>query len=79
MLYEKFDLEEAKRLLNHLEFRYTPKHGNWLDWAESEISMLHQQCLNRRIGGETLLQQEAVAWEDKRNAAKLVGIGVSGH
>ena len=79
VLYEAFDPEEARCLLDHLEFRYTPKHGSWLDMAESEISMRHQQCLNRRIGDETLLQQEAVVWEDTRNAAKLLGIGVTGH
>lgn len=79
VLYAAFDPGEARRLLDHLEFRYTPKHGSWLDMAESEISMLHQQCLNRRIGDETLLQQQAVAREDTRNAAKLLWIGVSGH
>ena len=29
-LYEAFPPAEARRLLNRLEFHYTPKHGSWL-------------------------------------------------
>jgi hypothetical protein len=69
-LYDVFEPQEAKRLLDHLEFHYTPKHASWLDMAEIEFSVLNKQCLNRRIGNETTLQQEVATWEDIRNVAK---------
>jgi hypothetical protein len=69
-LYEAFDPVEAKRLLDRLEFHYTPKHASWLNMAEIEIGVLNKQCLNRRIGDETILRQEVTSWENDRNAAK---------
>jgi hypothetical protein len=69
-LYEAFDPNQAKRLLDHLEFHYTPKHASWLNMAEIEIGLLSRQCLNRRIGEETSLARELAAWEDERNAAR---------
>jgi hypothetical protein len=38
--YEAFPPEEARRLVNRLEFHYTPKHGSWLNVAEIELSAL---------------------------------------
>src|SRR5579871_733426 len=35
-LYEAFEPQEAKRILNKLEIHYTPKHGSWLNIAEIE-------------------------------------------
>jgi hypothetical protein len=49
-LYEAFAPEEARRILDKLEFHYTPKHGSWLNLAESEISIMNSQCLDRRLG-----------------------------
>ena len=48
-LYEAFAPAEAKRILDRLEFHYTPKHGSWLNMAEIELSVLSRQCLDRRI------------------------------
>jgi hypothetical protein len=31
---------EARRLVERFEWRYTPKHGSWLNQAESEIGVL---------------------------------------
>jgi len=39
-LYKAFAPVEAKRLLDKLEFHYTPKHGSWLNMAEIELSVL---------------------------------------
>src|SRR5947209_1094926 len=36
-LYEAFPAAEALRLLNKVEFHYTPKHGSWVNMAETEI------------------------------------------
>jgi hypothetical protein len=48
-LYEAFEPTEAKRLADTLEIHYTPKHGSWLNMAETELSVLSRQCLDRRI------------------------------
>jgi hypothetical protein len=37
-LYEAFPAPEARRLTERFEWHYTPKHGSWLDMAESELS-----------------------------------------
>ena len=36
-LYEAFPAEEARRLVERFEWHYTPKHGSWLDMAESNL------------------------------------------
>ena len=48
-LYEAFPAAEARRLVERFEWRYTPKHGSWLNLAESELGVLSSQCLDRRI------------------------------
>lgn len=67
-LYEAFPPQEAKRVLDHLEFHYTPKHGSWLNMAEIELSVLGRQCLSRRIPNQRELSQEVAAWVKERNA-----------
>lgn len=69
-LYEVFEPAEAKRILNKLEFHYTPKHGSWLNMAEIEFSVLARQCLDRRIPDEETLIQEIHSWEEHRNQIK---------
>ena len=66
-LYEAFPPAEARRLLDRLEFHYTPKHASWLNMAEIEIGVLNRQCLNRRIDNEQMMEQEVAAWEARRN------------
>ena len=46
---------------------YTPKHGSWLDMAESELSVLSGQCLDRRIPNKLTLVEDVAAWEHSRN------------
>ena len=70
-LYETFAPEEARRLLDRLEFHYTPKHASWLNMAEIEIGVLSRQCLNRRIDTAQAMCQEIAAWEAKRTAAGI--------
>jgi DDE superfamily endonuclease len=69
-LYEAFAPTEARRLMKRVEIHYTPKHGSWLNMAETELSALTTQCLNRRIPALTTLRQEVAAWERRRNQAK---------
>ncbi len=67
-LYEAFPPEEARRLVERFEWHYTPKHGSWLNMAESELAVLSSQCLDRRIPTMAALQKEVAAWLGKRNA-----------
>jgi len=67
-LYEAFPPAEARRLIEKLEIHYTPKHGSWLDMAETELSILTKQCLDRRISDSATLVREIAAWEAPRNA-----------
>jgi len=66
-LYEAFPAAEARRLVERFEWHYTPKHGSWLDMAESELSVLSTQCLDRRIPDKQTLIDEVAAWQDSRN------------
>ena len=66
-LYEAFPAPEARRLVERFEWHYTPKHGSWLDMAESELSVLSGQCLDRRIPDKQTLVEEVAAWEVRRN------------
>ena len=66
-LYEAFPAPEARRLVERFEWHYTPKHGSWLDLAESELSVLSGQCLDRRIADKQTLVEEVAAWEATRN------------
>ena len=67
-LYEAFEPAEARRIARKLELHYTPKHGRWLNRAAIELSVLQQQCLDRRIPDEATLTGEIAAWEHQRNA-----------
>lgn len=66
-LYEAFPPVEARRLVERFEWRYTPKHGSWLNMAEAELSVLAGQCLDRRIEDRETLAREVAAWLEHRN------------
>jgi hypothetical protein len=70
-LYEAFPAVEARRLVERFEWHYTPKHGSWLDLAESELGVLTSQCLDRRIPDKQTLIEEIGAWERDRNAKHI--------
>ena len=69
-LYKTFEPKEARRLLDKLEFHYTPKHGSWLNMAEIEFSLLSRQCMRERMGDRDYLTQEVTAWTNNRNSIK---------
>lgn len=69
-LYQTFDATEARRILEKLQFHYTPKHGSWLNMVELELSVLSRQCLDRRIPSTKELSREVAAWEASRNQAQ---------
>jgi hypothetical protein len=67
-LYEAFDPATARALASRLEIHNTPKHGSWLNMAETELCILSRQCLDRRIDSKELLATEVAAWEQERNS-----------
>jgi transposase len=66
-LYEAFPAAEARRLVERFEWHYTSKHGSWLNMAQSELSVLSRQCLDRRILDKQILIDEVPAREASRN------------
>jgi hypothetical protein len=71
-LYEAFEPAEAMRILQRIEFHYTPKHGSWLNMAEIELSALTRQCMKRRLPDIATVAREVAAWVKPRNAARTI-------
>jgi DDE superfamily endonuclease len=69
-LYEAFAPDVALALAARLEIHYTPKHGSWLNMAETELSILARQCLDRRIDDRDRMAREVAVWEAARNTAE---------
>jgi len=66
--YEAFPAEEARELVKRFEFRYTPKHGSWLNISENELSAMTRQCMkDRKIGNIKTLREETKAWSNYQN------------
>ena len=67
-IYERFPPAEARRILERLDFHFTPKHASWLNMVEIEIGVMVSQCLDRRIPDRKTLVAEVAAWERRRMA-----------
>lgn len=66
--YEAFTPEKARAIVRRLDFRYTPKHGSWLNIAENELSSMTRQCLkDRYLGDIQTLREETEAWHRASN------------
>ena len=66
--YERFEPQRARALVRRIVFCYTPKHGSWLNIAESELSAMTRQCLSgRRLGDLETLCSEIAAWSTDVN------------
>lgn len=66
--YEAYPPDQARALAGRLDIHYTPRHGSWLNMAETELSVLQKQCLaGRRIPSAEQLTAEIKAWETARN------------
>jgi hypothetical protein len=66
-LYQAFAPEEARRLIERIEWHYTPRHGSWLNMAELELSVLSRQCLKERMDNLHEMQRHVQAWQSRRN------------
>lgn len=70
--YETFKPSVALWLSQKFEMHYTPKHGSWLNIAETELSSLSIQCLgNRRISSLEELNDTISKWEISRNKRQI--------
>ena len=67
--YEFFDPEKAKKLIDKIDFVYTPKHGSWLNIAEIELNIIHNQCLKERMDNIGNVAEAATHWQFERNNA----------
>ena len=65
-LYATFPPAEALRILNKLEFHYTPKHGSWLNMVEIELSV-YSRSLPKYIPNDEILLTNVQALTDERN------------
>jgi DDE superfamily endonuclease len=62
--------QDAFEFAQKFELHYTPLKGSWLNMAETELSALARQCLDRRIGDIETLKTAATIWTEKRNKAR---------
>jgi hypothetical protein len=66
--YGAFPAAKSRKLVRRIEFRYTPKHGSWLNAAENELSSLTRQCVSgRRFPTVAKLRSETRAWANHSN------------
>ena len=70
-LYEAFEPQEARRLIEKLEIIHTPKHGSWLNVAEVELAVMEKQSIGGRVPDAIALTERAKSWEQDRNATKV--------
>lgn len=70
-LYEAFEPDEARRLTKRFEIHYTPRHGSWLNVAETFLSTLVTQCLGQRIDGLVQLGTILAAWKASRRTGRV--------
>lgn len=75
-VYQVSPAAEARRILRHLEFHFTPKHAYWLNMDEIEIGVARRKCLSRSIDNRNLLETEVWVWERRltKSGAEILGI-----
>lgn len=66
-LYEKMPPQEARQMIRRIEIVRTPKHGSWLNIAESELSVLTRCGIKERTPDKQSLVRQVEAWQAKRN------------
>lgn len=69
-LYYVLPPQAAFELAQKFALHYTPSKGSWLTMAETELSALARQCLERRIGDIETFKKDVTTWTAKRNHAR---------
>lgn len=70
-LYATFPPAKARRLAARFERHHTPKHGSWLNIAESEIAALIRTGLPDRIASNKQFRSKLRAVVRRRNKAQV--------
>ena len=80
-LYEALPAAEARRPVERFEWHYTPKHGSWLDLAESELGVLSswESTATRRSNRSVTSWPDNLSWNARggRHAASTARISQS--
>lgn len=71
-LYQTFTPEKAHNLARKIERHHTPKHGSWLNIAESEIAAITKTTLPDRVGSLEEFRRLCELGKERRNQAKLI-------
>lgn len=71
VLYEAFPPAEARRIAKKRELHQTPKHANWPNLDELELSVLTRQYLAQRLPSREAVAAAIAPWEAARNAAHV--------
>jgi hypothetical protein len=72
-LYELYEPKRARNIIKKLEIIRTPKHGSWLNIAESELSVLIRQGIKKRTASKQALETDVKAWYKRRNKKQANG------
>jgi len=67
---EQYGEVEGRKILDRLQWHYTPKHASWLNAVEIEIGVLEKQVLKQRLGSKKELIKHTLAYQRRRNKDK---------
>jgi len=70
-LYLAFEPEKARSLAQRFERHYTPKHGSWLNIAESEIAAILKTSVRPRVASAEEFRAQCSLGVERRNQAAL--------
>lgn len=70
-LYAAFPAYKARRLAAKFERHHTPKHGSWLNIAETEIAAVHRTSIDDRIPTKEHFAAQCSKAAEIRNAAQI--------
>lgn len=70
-LYEAFAPAKARQIASRFERHHTPKHGSWLNIAESEIAAVLTTSIAERVGSLEKFRNQCALAEARRNEKSL--------
>jgi DDE superfamily endonuclease len=70
-LYEAFNPAKARQIATRFERHHTPKHGSWLNIAESEIAAILTTSIADRVASAEEFRKQCANAQARRNHQKL--------